>query len=65
MIHMRKKNSSFLKNNIAATSIEYGLIAALVATVIITTIIVLGNGLRSTYCTVSIGVGGGGGPSCS
>ena len=39
----------FIRNNRAATAIEYGLIAALVGVVIITAVTTLGTKLTSTF----------------
>jgi pilus assembly protein Flp/PilA len=44
---------SVLKDETAATAIEYGLIAALIAVGAITTMGALGNSLRNTFTLVS------------
>ena len=43
----------FIKNNKAATAIEYGLIAALIAVAAITAMRGLGNKLNNTFTNVS------------
>ncbi|HEY0314706.1 MAG TPA: Flp family type IVb pilin [Sphingomonas sp.] len=43
----------FLKNNKAATAIEYGLIAALIAVAAITAMSALGSKLSNTFNNVS------------
>ena len=50
---MRKTILAFLKNESGATAIEYGLIAALIAVVIITGVTAVGTSLSSTFTTVS------------
>jgi pilus assembly protein Flp/PilA len=44
--------NSFLKDQSGATAIEYGLIAALVAVVLVTAIGALGNKLTGTFTTI-------------
>lgn len=46
------KARRFLANESGATAIEYGLIAALIAVVIITTVTALGTNLDSTFATI-------------
>lgn len=43
----------FLRNKNAATAIEYGLIAALIAVVIITAVTATGTNLSTTFTTVA------------
>ena len=50
---MRNILLSFYKDESGATAIEYGLIAALIAVVIITGVTAVGTGLSSTFSTVS------------
>jgi pilus assembly protein Flp/PilA len=45
--------SRFIRDESGATAIEYGLIAALVAVVIITALTTLGSKLTATFTTVS------------
>jgi pilus assembly protein Flp/PilA len=45
--------SNFLKNNAGATAIEYGLIAALIAVVIITGVTAVGTQLSTTFVNLS------------
>ena len=45
--------SRFVRDESGATAIEYGLIAALIAVVIITGVQAVGTGLSSTFSTVS------------
>ena len=45
--------AKFLKNESGATAIEYGLIAALIAVVIIAAVTTVGTGLATTFSTVS------------
>ena len=44
--------SRFLKNESGATAIEYGLIAALIAAVIITAVTTIGTNLQTTFTNV-------------
>ncbi|MBV9330236.1 MAG: Flp family type IVb pilin [Alphaproteobacteria bacterium] len=44
---------SFLRSESGATSIEYGLIAALIAVVIITAVTSVGTHLNTTFTTVA------------
>jgi len=48
----------FIKNNKAATAIEYGLIAALIAVAAIAAMKGLGTQLKSTFNNVSTSMGG-------
>jgi pilus assembly protein Flp/PilA len=48
-----------LRNNKAATAIEYGLIAALIAVAAIAAMQGLGNQLKSTFGKVNSNMGGG------
>jgi pilus assembly protein Flp/PilA len=45
--------ASFIKNESGATAIEYGLIAALIAVVIIGAVTAVGTSLSTTFTTVS------------
>jgi pilus assembly protein Flp/PilA len=45
--------SRFVRDESGATAIEYGLIAALIAVVIITTVKALGTNLALTFSTIS------------
>lgn len=44
---------SFLKDESGATAIEYGLIAGLIAVVIITAVTAIGTGLNAKFTSVS------------
>ncbi|MFA5989267.1 MAG: Flp family type IVb pilin [Sphingomonas sp.] len=48
----------FIKNNKAATAIEYGLIAALIAVAAIAAMQGLGNQLKTTFSNVTDGLKG-------
>jgi len=50
---MDKSLIAFLKDESGATAIEYGLIAALIAVVIITGVTAVGTSLSTTFTTVS------------
>ena len=50
---MGKLFQSFLKNESGATAIEYGLIAALIAVVIITGVTAVGTSLSTTFTNIS------------
>jgi pilus assembly protein Flp/PilA len=50
---MSKFVTRFLKDESGATAIEYGLIAALVAVVLVTALSAMGTKLSSTFQTVS------------
>ena len=52
--------SRFFKDESGATAIEYGLIAALIAVVIIGAVTTLGTGISGTFGSVSAELGGGG-----
>jgi pilus assembly protein Flp/PilA len=44
---------NFLKNDAGVTAIEYGLIAALIAVVIITAVTSVGTNLTATFTTIA------------
>ena len=46
----------FMQDEEGATAIEYGLIAALIAVVIITALVAVGTNLQGTFQTISSGV---------
>ena len=46
----------FMQEEEGATAIEYGLIAALIAVVIITALIAVGTSLNQTFTTISSGI---------
>ena len=50
---MRATTIAFLKNESGATAIEYGLIAALIAVVIITGVTAVGTKLSATFTSLS------------
>ena len=50
---MRKSITRFIRDESAATAIEYGLIAAGIAVAIIATVQALGTNLNATFSTVS------------
>jgi pilus assembly protein Flp/PilA len=50
---MKRLTQSFLRDESGATAIEYGLIAALIAVVIITAVTTVGTNLTGTFTTVS------------
>lgn len=49
---MKRHLSNFLKNQSGATAIEYGLIAGLIAVVIITAVTTLGTNVSAVFTTV-------------
>ena len=49
---MSKLFASFVKDESGATAIEYGLIAALIAAVIITALTTIGSNLNGTFTTI-------------
>lgn len=55
---MKNLVSRFLKDESGATAIEYGLIAALIAVVIIAGVTTLGQNLDTTFTNLSNNVGG-------
>jgi pilus assembly protein Flp/PilA len=60
---MRSVSKTFarlLKDESGATAIEYGLIAALIAAVIITAVTAIGTNLNDTFTTISKSVGAAG-----
>jgi pilus assembly protein Flp/PilA len=50
---MSKFVTRFLKDESGATAIEYGLIAALIATVVIGALTAIGTNLNGTFTTIS------------
>jgi pilus assembly protein Flp/PilA len=54
---MKKFLNKIRKNESGATAIEYGLIAALIAVVLITTLGLLGNNISSRFNQISSSVG--------
>lgn len=59
-IHMTKFLSKFVKDESGATAIEYGLIAALIAVVIISAITTLGTELSAAFGRVATALSGAG-----
>ena len=57
---MKNLVSRFLKDESGATAIEYGLIAALIAVVIITAVGALGDSLSGTFGRISAALTGAG-----
>jgi len=55
---MKSLVSRFLKDESGATAIEYGLLAALIALAIITTVTTLGGTLDGVFARVNTGLGG-------
>lgn len=53
---MRGKWTSFIKDESGATAIEYGLIAAGIAVVVITVVGTIGSRLNTTFTTVGNGL---------
>ena len=53
---MKNFISRFLRNESGATAIEYGLIAAGIAVVIIATVQAVGTSLKTTYTSVNTGL---------
>ncbi len=49
---MSKFVTRFMKDESGATAIEYGLIAALIAAVIITAVTAIGTNLNATFTTI-------------
>ena len=56
---MTKFITKFVKDESGATAIEYGLIAALIAVVIITAVTTLGTNLKTTFTNVGAELGKG------
>ena len=50
---MRKSLAKFIRNEAGATAIEYGLIAALIAVVIILSVTNVGTALKATFDTIA------------
>ena len=55
---MQKYITRFLKDESGVTAIEYGLIAALIAIVIIGAVTVVGSKLCATFNTIATALGG-------
>lgn len=53
---MKAKFLQFLRNNSGATAIEYGLIAAGIAVVIIGAVTAVGSSLNATFSDVAVAV---------
>jgi pilus assembly protein Flp/PilA len=51
-----KKIKNFIRNNEAATAIEYGLIAALIAVVAITAMTQVGSGVNNAFLKAKVGL---------
>lgn len=47
----------FLKDEEGVTAIEYGLIASLIAVIIIAALTLVGTNLRTVFCTVAAALG--------
>jgi pilus assembly protein Flp/PilA len=54
---MKKIVQRFLKEEKAATAVEYGLLVALIAVVIITAVTTLGTNLRTKFTSAGTAVG--------
>jgi pilus assembly protein Flp/PilA len=54
--HMRNLVSRFLRDKSGATAIEYGLIAAGIAVVILTAVGTVGTNLKGTFTTVAASI---------
>jgi pilus assembly protein Flp/PilA len=54
---MKKFLNKIRKNESGATAIEYGLIAALIAVVLITSLGLLGNNINNSFVKISNSVG--------
>ena len=54
---MKKKISQMFKNESGATAIEYGLIAALIAVVLISSLGLLGNNISTSFNKISNKIG--------
>ena len=52
--------TNFLRDEQGATAIEYGLIAALIAVVIITAVALIGTNLSNTFNTIASSIGASG-----
>lgn len=52
------KMKNFVKSENGATAIEYGLIAALIAVVIIAAVTVIGTQLTAAFTNIATGLGG-------
>ena len=50
--YMNKSIRAFLRNESGATAIEYGLIAALIAVVVIGAVTTIGTNLNATFTTI-------------
>ena len=57
MANLGKKIEQFLKNDSGATTIEYGLITALMAVAAIVSFVALSNGLQNIFGTTNSGAG--------
>ena len=57
---MKKMLINFFKDEEGVTAIEYGLIAALIAVVIIVAVTVVGTELNDTFCDVAANLQGAG-----
>jgi len=53
---MSKFVTRFLKDESGATAIEYGLIAALIAVVLVTALTAVGDSLKGTFETIKSGL---------
>ena len=62
---MSKFIKQFLNDESGATAIEYGLIAALIAVVIIGAVQLVGTNLSATFTSISGSLGGGTAPAAS
>jgi pilus assembly protein Flp/PilA len=53
---MKKTTKNVLKNDDGATAIEYGLIAALIAVVLISSLSLLGNNIKNSFGKMSTSI---------
>lgn len=52
------KIGTFMRDEEGATAVEYGLLVALIAAIIVATVQVLGTQIRTAFCTVVTALGG-------
>lgn len=54
----------FIRDEEGATAVEYGLLAALIAVVIVVAVTAVGKGVCTTFKTIATKLGSGGGVNC-
>jgi pilus assembly protein Flp/PilA len=56
-VRIRRTVVSYLTNQSGATAVEYGIMVALIAAIIVGVVTILGQDIRDAFCTVAKAIG--------